>query len=525
MKILILVLVNILVCTLGLNLLNNARAQPQPNNNVFTIRLATDIEMFDWNMANFSINSIVLKNIMEGLFETDLNFKLQPRLAESYTISDDGKNYKIKIKKNIKWSDGIELTSQHFFDSWQRLLGPLSTSQYAEFLFDIEGAENYRKGVLKDFAKVGIKVIDRYTLDLRLKKRCPYFLDLLSMWVTFPIRNDLIQKYQNQWTDIDKIVVLGPYKPLQYEKNKLIRLIRNENYFDKAAKISELRILIINDDSSAMKLFKTGNLDHFAPSSFLEASQYAQSPEFHSYLAPRTSYLFFNTTQYPLNLAKVRQAIALAIDKTKISEVLHQKTPAAHSFAFPKILPEGSQSGLMFNREQAIKLLASTGVDPKKFSIEIDFVAVADDQTALIATFLKDQLKKNLNLTLNIKLLDFEEFRQLASLRNGGIFYFNWGADYIDPHTFLSVFLSYSSNNRFRWKNSQFDELVEKAGEMKPGNARNLLYTKALEILQKEEAVVVPIFYNQENYLLKTRVQNFAPNPLGDIFLRSVYFK
>ncbi|WP_256592764.1 ABC transporter substrate-binding protein, partial [Pseudomonas sp. FW305-122] len=85
---------------------------------------------------------------------------------------------------------GVELKAQQFVDSWQRLLDPTTKSENSYNLFDVEGAKAYAEGKTKDFSNVGIRAVDDYTLEVRLRRAAPYFLHLVAHVSTFPIRKD-----------------------------------------------------------------------------------------------------------------------------------------------------------------------------------------------------------------------------------------------------------------------------------------------------------------------------------------------
>src|SRR5690349_2192800 len=113
----------------------------------FKFRLLAEPTTLDWNIASTMIESPLMMNIMEGLMEVDRNLKPVPCLAESMIVSKDRKTYTFKIRKNVKWSDGVALKAQDFVEGWKRLLTPSTAASYAYLLFDVIGAEEFnRKG-------------------------------------------------------------------------------------------------------------------------------------------------------------------------------------------------------------------------------------------------------------------------------------------------------------------------------------------------------------------------------------------
>jgi len=487
----------------------------------FRVRLVADPQTLDWTLATSTMESLVLMNIMEGLFEFTPDMKVRPALVSSYSISKDNKTYVFKLKAGVKWSDGKNLEAQDFAYSWKRLLDPLTGAAYAYFLFPIVGAEDYHTGQIKDFSKVGIKALDTNTLEVKIKNPVPYFLQLLTFWITYPLRKDIVEVHGTQWTKPENIVVLGPFIPTKNQPQSEIILKRNDKYYGKRPQLEIIKMAIINEDATALNLFKTKKLDFTMPINFLEAGDLVKTPAYHVAHYFRTSYLGFNTSRYPLNLPKVRQAVAMAIDKSKIGEVMYEEKESARSLLPTELFPEGRNIGLAFDPNKAKKLIEEVGLDPKTIP-KLDLVGFASDQNALLTQYLQDQLKKHLGFEIEIRLPEFKTYRTHLDLRNGGLFYMSWGADYADPDTFFGVFLSDSGNNRMQWKNPSYDALVKKAAITTEHAQRIKLYRQALEILLIQDVAVVPLHYNSIMYLLNPRFQNFVINPLKYVYFRDI---
>src|SRR4051794_30637058 len=163
-------------------------------------------------------------NLMEGLVTFDSSLNVMPCLAESWKISPNGKTYTFKLRHDVKWSDGVPLKAKDFVYSWKRLISPVTAASYAYFLFDIEGAEWYYKGIVKDFNAVGIKAPDDYTLVIKLARPVAHWIYIPSFWVTFPLRQDIVEKYGEAWTKPGRMVTLGPFTLAAYDIDSKIIL-------------------------------------------------------------------------------------------------------------------------------------------------------------------------------------------------------------------------------------------------------------------------------------------------------------
>ena len=99
-----------------------------------------------------------------------------PGIAKDWDISNDGKEYTFYLR-DAKWSNGDTVTSNDFVYAWKRMLMPSLGSQYPDMLYDIVNAENFNKGKIKDFSKVGVQALDSKTLKVTLKNPAPYFIE------------------------------------------------------------------------------------------------------------------------------------------------------------------------------------------------------------------------------------------------------------------------------------------------------------------------------------------------------------
>ena len=92
---------------------------------------------------------------MEGLVEIDKTLQPVPALAESWEVSADGLTYTFRLRKGVKWSDGVALAAKDFITSWKRLLAPGTHNDYAAFLFDLDHAEDFHKAIASRTSRQG----------------------------------------------------------------------------------------------------------------------------------------------------------------------------------------------------------------------------------------------------------------------------------------------------------------------------------------------------------------------------------
>jgi oligopeptide transport system substrate-binding protein len=487
----------------------------------FTLRINGEPETLDWNKAHTPIETYVLMNIMEGLVAFDSNLKPIPSLAQSWTISPDGRTYTFKIRPGVKWSDGVALKAADFVYSWKRLLSPLTAAPYAYFLFDVEGAEYYNKGAITDFAQVGVKAVDDLTLQVKLARPLAHWIYIPTFWVTFPLREDVVEKFGSSWDVPGRMVNLGPFSMVTHDYDSKITLKANPNYWGSKGNIETVVLQIVKDDSTALSLYEAGKLDFLSDISTLDLKRLQGDPELHAYPYLKTGYLGFVVTKYPLTNARIRRAIAMSIDKSKIGDILHGRQQAATTFVPPKMLAYSAKIGLPFDVARAKAELRSAGVDPSK-PLTVELLVPNWEKALTLGQFVQNEIKKNLGIEVTLQSFDNKTYRSQLDLKAYPLNEQSWGADYPDPDNFLSVFLGTGGNNRTAWKNEKFDEDVLAARGMMDPAAREKIYLDAQKLLIDEEAVIVPLYYEPNMALVRKRVKNLELNPLNYLLLHGV---
>lgn len=487
----------------------------------FTFRIQGEPETLDWNRAHTPIETYLLMNLMEGLLTFDSQFKVAPALAESWKISKDGKTYIFKLRPGVQWSDGVPLKAKDFIYSWKRLLSPLTAASYAYFLFDIEGAEAFNQGKLRDFNQVGVKAPDDHTLEIKLLRPMAHWIYIPTFWVTFPLREDVVEKHGSAWATPGRMVTLGPYTLVSHDLESKITLKAFAGYYGKRGNVDQAVGLIVKDDSTALTLYESGKLDFLIDISTLDLKRLAHNPELKAFPYLKTGYLGFVTDKYPVSNVRVRRAIAMAIDRSKLGEILHGGQKPAASFVPPPMMAASAKIGLPFDPVRAKAELQASGLDLSK-PLNLDIVLPNWDKPLTLAQFIQGQLKTHLGIQANLQPFDHKTFRAQLDLHAYPMFEASWSADYPDPDNFMSLFLGASGNNRTTWKSAKYDELVIKGRGLRDAKEREKLYLQAQRILQEEDAVVLPLYYEPNMALVRSRVQGLELNPLNYLLLRKV---
>ncbi len=488
---------------------------------VFTFRIPGEPETLDWNKAHTPIETYLLMNLMEGLIGVDADLKITPALAKSWKLSPDGKTYTFNLRNDVKWSDGVPLKAADFLYSWKRLLSPMTAASYAYFLFDIEGAEGFYKGTVKDFSGVGVKALDDYTIQVKLVQPVAHWIYIPSFWVTFPMRQDVVEKGGSGWATPGRMVSVGPFQLESHDLDSRIVLKANPNYYGVRGNLEKAVALIIRDDATALSLYESGKLDFLTDIATLDLKRLAGRPDLKSYPYLKTGYLGFVVDKFPLSNVHFRRALAMSIDRTKMGMILHGGQQPANSFIPPRMLGHSPRMGLPFDPVKAKNELRASGVDMAKPPL-VEFVIANWDKSMVVAQFIQGEVKRNLGVDLSIQPFDNKTFRAQLDLHSYPLYLSSWSADYPDPDNFMSVFLSSSGNNRLGWKNEAYDRLVMSARRMQDLRGREKAYGDAQKILLEEDAVLAPLYYEPNMALVRPRVQGLELNPLNYLYLKKV---
>ena len=478
--------------------------------------MSSEPSTLDWNLATDSASFQIINNIMGGLTKLDHNFQIKNNFAKKWYFEDGNKLY-FELKKNIYWSDGIELNSKHFIDSWQRLLEPSTAADYAYFLFDIKNAKEFNSGVIKDFNKVGVKSIDKYTIEITLRNNKAYFPSLMSFMSTFPIRLDLIDKYGVKWTDPKNMVSIGPYNLIERKNNSYI-LLKPKN------KISHpVKIIINENSSSALAMFENGEVDIIDGSGIplLEIPRLKNKGILNVKKQYRNNYIGFNVDLPPFNNSNIRRAFSLAINKSVFKKVLHGTVSPTNSW-----IPEG-MVGYDEYKEEYNPTLAKKIINDENFEkgTKIKFLYPHSGNNRIIAEILQNMWKENLGIDVEIKGLEWKVYLMQLDSNRPNIFRAGWAADYPDPHNFMNLFTCNSGNNETGWCNNYYDELINKGSEVVEEASRKQIYKKAQKILIEEDSVIVPLFESNQLFLKNNRIGEFEYSKLGIIDFSNLTLK
>ncbi len=519
----------ILICVfliLGCTTSDNTPESEGPKNTI-NINIGNEPPTLDWSLAMDSTSYTVLNNLMEGLTKFDESLEPKPALAEGWEISEDGTIYTFKIRENVKWSDGKPLRAQDFEYSWKRILNPATGGHYAYFLYDIENAEQYNTGKIDDPNMVGVKSLDDNTLEVKLRRPASYFPSLLVFMSTFPMRQDVVEAHGIRWTEPENIVTVGPYKLTSWRHHDNMLLQINPNYWSERPTIENVNMVMNENPSSALALYESGELDFADSKSIppLEVPRLRELPDFTTTPQFRTNYIAFNVEKPPFDNPLVRKAFSASIDRKSIINLIQGAGITTTSWIPKDMLAYNPDIGVDFNPEQARKWLAEAGYPDGKGFPQVTFLWPDVSFNRVIAEALQSMWKEHLGVEVRLINEEWKVYLSTINTNPPEIHRAGWGADFPDPHNFMSLFTCNSGNNRTGWCNPEYDALVEEAAAETDPEKRVIFYNQAQKILTETDSPIAPFYITTQQNLIKPHVIGLVPNPLDMVLFKNVSIK
>ncbi len=521
-------------------------------------RLFTDPPTLDPALSSDTTSATIVVEVFGGLVTIDKNLSIVPDIAEGWDISEDGRTYTFHIRNDVAFHDGKPVTAHDFKYSMERALNPATESTVADlYLNDIVGAKAKLNGSAA--TTIGIQVLDDSTLQLTIDAAKPYFLAKLTYPTAFVVDQENVESGPD-WTSRPNGT--GPFKLAVWDIGELIRLERNELYYNGPPHLDAVNFIL--SGGVGMTMYENDEIDVTGvgladidrvldPTEPLNQDLHITPPRY------SIEYIGLNTEVEPFNDMNVRLALSYAINKELIAEaVLSNLLVPAYG-----ILPPGfpgfndDLEGLHFDPEKAMILMATSTYGQGIPEIT-SLLAQAEnemDQEARLALFnqasnlaavnlptmvlsvsggggavgldtevILEMWRRFLGVDVEIQQSEFATFLRDLDRRKFQMFTLGWVADYPDPQDFLDIlFHSESSNNHTAYTNVEVDRLLEQARTEADVDTRISLYQRAEQIIVNE-APWIPTWYRGDRYvLIKPWVRQYALNPLIIPQLKDVY--
>ena len=490
-------------------------------------------------LRQLMFNSLLRKNEM---------FDYVGDIASEYKTSDDGKTVTFTLHDNVTFHDGRPLTSADAKYTLESLLNSNPRKNKAAPFFEsmptagtgADKASTNSAGVGAPAPTsqpyiVALETPDPRTLVIRLRKP---WISLLGNLVSVPI---IPQGSAD--TQKTQPIGSGPFKFVRYEESQFADLAAFENYWQGAPAIKELRVRILQDANTLQAELQSGGVDiasgaaNLSPDTFNFLGQY-QNLKVDKFPGANIVYLGFNVERPPLDNVKVRQAVAYAIERESIvRDLMLGQARIAHS-----ILPESSwaydaSQKYLFDPQRAKQLLDEAGFpDPDgdgprmRFAKSISFkITSGNTATSQYVGVIQNSLK-SIGIPVEIETQETSTLQQQLSNGQFEMMSLRWVGGNQDPVFLRDLFHSReipttdrkSARNRGRYRNADFDRVIDEAVSTLDREKAKVLYARAQQILSRD-LPLIPLWYPDVMVISRKGVADIKVDASNDYsFLRSV---
>lgn len=476
---------------------------------ILTIGRREDSTTFDPIKSAQNADNWVFSNVFDVLIRVDNSgTKLLPGIAESWSISPDGKVYTLKLR-DTKFSDGTPVTA-------------------ADAAFSLTRIRDHEESLWRDSYTIidTVKAKDARELVITLKTPSAAFLSQLALPNASVISQKAMAKLGEE-AFAERPVGSGAFYVKEWVRGEKVKLVKNPYYWE-AGKVSLDGVdwLTVPDDNTRMLKVQAGELDAALFVPFSRIASLKKDPNLNVLLdrSTREDHLLINHSRGPLGKVEVRQALDLAIDKKAIIDTV--------TFGYGKIansfIPEGAlyyhaeNPSRPYDPQKAKQLLASAGVK----NLTLNYVVNAGDEVdEQIAVLLQQQLSK-IGVTAKLQKVDPSQSWDMLVAGDYDISVMYWTNDILDPDQKTTFVIGHDSNMNYmtRYQNEKVKAKVAAARVEMDAAKRKQMYID-LQKMAKADVHWIDLYYSPYRNVTRKNIQGFHQNPLGRFTLEETVKK
>ena len=483
--------------------------------------------VFNPVLMESAYDAYITEAMFDYLLKNDAEGEVIEGLAKIPTVSDDGLTYTIKLKDNLKWSDGSKLTTKDVAFTIKLICdggydGPLD---FVSGKTKIKGAKEYQEGTATDIS--GIEIVDDQTMKITLlEKTSSAIYDFATI---MPMPESYYGKDYKQGS-IDSIKALnekpevssGAYKFVSYDAGQEVKLVANDNYYDGKAKIKNIIYKVTTEDTR-LQMLQTGEIDMDELAIGQDNVESTEASGFLSYQYFPTNgygYMAFNHAKPALSDKVVRQALTTALNREKIVDSVYDQYASVVNVNQSKVswaYYEGKNK-YDYNLEKAKKMLDDAGWKPGADGIRekdgvklsIHFVGTSNNQVvdAILSVATDDW--KELGVDFSSEKVDFNQMLAKQKAGEFDMLFMAWGLT-ANPND-GDIYTSDGSYNRINYSNAKVDELYSKINSELDQDKQKELY-KELYTEINEDLPCIFMYQRSDMWAMNGRVKGLDISP------------
>jgi dipeptide transport system substrate-binding protein len=451
---------------------------------------------------------------------------IQPALAESWTVSDDGLEYTFNLREDVAFQTTDWFTPSRPFNADDVIFSFERQWKADHPYHGVSGGtyEYFNSMGLQDLLK-SIEKVDDHTVKFVLNQpEAPFIanmgMDFASI-LSAEYADQMLQAGTPEQVDLQPVGT-GPFQFVAYQKDAVIRYQAHPDYWNGKAALDNVIFAITPDASVRWQKLQAGEC-HVMPypnPADLDAMRNHPDIEVLEQEGLNVGYLAFNTEKPPFDNARVRQALNMAVNRDAIIEAVFQGAGTVAKNPIPPTIWSYNEDveDYPYDPDQAKQILEEEGVTDLQTDIWAMPVQRPYNPNARRMAELIQADWRNVGVDAEIVSFEWGEYLKRSLAGEHETVLLGWTGDNGDPDNFLYVLLSCDAAkdgaNRARWCHEPFDELLIQAKRIADQAERTRLYEEA-QVIFKEQAPWVTIAHSIVFKPIRKEVEGFKINPFG----------
>lgn len=368
-------------------------------------------------------------------------------------------------------------------------------------------------------ARVGVRAADDHTLELEMRSPMPQLPLLLLHCTWFPVPRHAVEARGGMldrtggWTRPGVAVGNGPFLMAEHRFNDYVEVRRNPRYRNASSvRLNGVRFLPTVNGFTETRMFFNGKL-HVTNNVPPEMTAYARKRGGGDFCQDDyyvTIFYRLNTSRAPLDDARVRRALSLAVDR----EALVRDVVCGGGQSCFGFTPDGAgyrtPHGVEFNPEKARALLAQAGFPGGKGFPRLELMTTSREVQKIMAEAIQGMWRKHLGIHVDIRSCEWTAYKFAQNSMQYDFSSSSWSGDYLDPSSFLDLWSSASGNNNTGWSRPEYERLLAESRATGDQEKRMALLARA-EALMLSESPVIPLYWARRSYLKRPEVRGWHP--------------
>ncbi len=484
-------------------------------------------QSLDPHVLTSTTDANITRALFEGLvIENPYTLAIEAGVAQRWTFSEDRKTITFYLRKNARWSNGEPLDARDFLYAFRRILAPAMANQVVYFLYPIIGAEAFNRGQTTDVDSLGVRIIDNYTLEIKLNNATPYFLSLIARYYGYPIHRATIEAYgkttdrYSRWTRAGNLISNGPFTLKSWRMQRDLTVVKNPHYWD-AEKVT-LNAVVFHAVESPLieeKMFRVGQLHYTMQVPLSKINGYRAQPNSPYQQKPMlgTYYYMFNIGRPPVDDARVRRALAMSVDRQQLIEKLLLGSAEPSPALVPMHLIPGYEPPdlLTYNPEGARQLLIEAGYPNGEGWPGLELMFNTSEDHRKVAVAIQQMWKKELNIEITLVNQEWKVYLDTTQEMNFQLARMGWITGIRDPAPFLDGFTTDSGTNRTGFSNPRYDKIILELAPATTDPVERMTLLREAESIFIEQVALIPFYTYNSKHLVQPSVKG-APANIAD---------